>query len=224
MSTQILSHYEMVSGMPEDTVVTFHGVSWEEYEELLQQVGEAAGLRISYGDGTLQVMTLSSGHENYVRFIENLINTIRLRLRMNIRSFGSMTMRKQPEKRGNEPDACFYIQTASKIGKKIQLNFETDPPPDVALEVDVHHDTLWKDSIYAALGVPELWRFDGRTFTIRVLREKQYVEVPQSRALPVLTAQTLTDFLTRLCDEGELETILAFDRWLQSQRQARPQG
>ena len=59
--------------MPEDTVVIFHGVSWEEYEQLLAQAGEASGLRISFDDGTLQVMTLSSEHENYVRFIESLM-------------------------------------------------------------------------------------------------------------------------------------------------------
>ena len=73
MSTQTLSHYEIVSQMPEDTVVIFHGVSWEEYEQLLAQAGEASGLRISFDDGTLQVMTLSSEHENYVRFIESLM-------------------------------------------------------------------------------------------------------------------------------------------------------
>ncbi len=215
MSTQILSHYEIVSGMPGDTVITFYGVRWEEYEELLEQIGEAAGLRISYADGALQVMTLSSEHENYVRFIEKLLSTIQLRLRMNIRSFGSMTMKKQLAKKGNEPDACFYIQSASRIGKRIHLDIETDPPPDVALEVDLHHDTQSKDSIYAALGVPEVWRFDGQSFSIRLLQNNAYVEVPQSRALPFLTSQILTDFLTRLPKDGELETILAFEEWLQ---------
>jgi len=88
MSTQTPSHYEIVSHMPPDAVVTFHSVSWEEYEQLLDEVGESSGFRISYDDGTLQIMTLSSEHEKYVRFFESLITAIRLRLHINIISFG----------------------------------------------------------------------------------------------------------------------------------------
>lgn len=218
MSTETLSHYEIVSRMPEDTVITFHGVSWEEYEQLLELAGEASGRRISYDNGTLQIMTLSSEHENYVRFIENLVNTIRLRLRINIRSFGSVTMRRRQKKKGNEPDACFYIQTVSTIGKRMQLDFSADPPPDVAVEVDIHHESQSKSPIYAALGVPEVWRFDGQRVSIHLLQDNGYVEVPRSLALPVLTGQILTDFLTRLREDGEFEAIVAFDEWLKSQQ------
>lgn len=195
--------------------MTFHGVSWEEYEQLLDQLGEASGLRISYGDGRLQVMTLSSEHENYVRFIESLITVIRLRLRINIRSFGSATMKHKKRKKGNEPDACFYIQTAAVIGNRIKIDFSTDPPPDVAVEVDIHHDSQSKSSIYAALGVPEIWRFDGQKLSIHLLHGKDYVEAPQSQALPILTSQALTEFLIRLPKDGESQTLLAFDEWLQ---------
>jgi Uma2 family endonuclease len=219
MSTRILSHYEIVSQMPPDTVVTFHGVSWEEYEELLDQIGESAGLRVSFNDGRLEVMTLSTEHESYARFIERLMTAVCLRLRINIRSFGSATMKERKRKKGNEPDACFYIQTASVIGNRIHLDFATDPPPDVAVEVDIHHDSQSKFPIYAALGVSEIWRFDGRRLSIHLLHDNNYVEVAQSRALPMLTSQVLTEFLTRLPIDGEFQTLMAFDEWLQSQVQ-----
>ena len=219
MSTQTSNHYEVVSQMPEDAVVTFHGVSWEEYEQLLDQAGEASGLRISYDNGRLQVMTLSSEHENYVRFIEKLIAAISLRMHINIRSFGSATMKKRQKKKGNEPDACFYVQSVPLIGNRIQLDFDTDPPPDFAVEVDIHHESQPKFGIYSALGLPEVWLFNGQSLSIHLLRGNDYLESPQSQALPLLTSATLTHFLTRLPKDGDFQTLVAFDEWLKSQQQ-----
>lgn len=218
MIAQTVSYYDIVTQLPADTVVTFHGVSWEDYEGLLDQVGEASGLRISFDDGRLTVMTLSTEHENYARFLEKLLTIISLRLRLNIRFFGGATMKKAKRRKGLEPDACFYVQTADRLGTRMQLDFEVDPPPDIAVEIDVHHDSLFKFPIYAALGVPEVWRYDGQHLTISVLREGQYVTTPQSQALPLLTGQVLTEFLTRLREEGELQALLAFDEWLHSRQ------
>lgn len=218
MITQTVSYYDIVSQLPADSVVIFHDVSWDEYQDLLEQVGEAHGLRLSYDNGTLNVMTLSTEHENYARFIESLVRLISLRLRLNIRFFGGSTMKKAKRRKGLEPDACFYVQSADLLGTRMQLDFEVDPPPDIAVEIDVHHDSLSKFSIYAALGVPEIWRYDGQEMTISVLQEGRYATVTQSQALPLLTSQILTEFLTRLREEGEFQAILAFDEWLQSRQ------
>ncbi len=208
------SHYDIIARLPEDTTVTFHHVSWEEYEELLTQVGEPAGLRISFDKGTLCAMTLSAQHEKYVRFTESLITAIRLRLRLKILGFGSATMRKRAESVGKEPDACFYIQTADQLGPRIQLDFAVDPPPDLAVEIDIHHDSLDKFPIYVELGVPEIWRYDGRALTIYHLQRKRYVKREASQALPMLTGKLLTDYLNRLQSEDEFQVLLAFDAWL----------
>ena len=216
MITETSNYYEIVSRLSSDTVVIWHGVTWEDYEELLEQVGEASGLRISYNDGTLKVMTLSHEHEKYVRFIDRLVSTLSLRLKINILFFGSATMKKRQKRKGNEPDACFYVQTAGVIGNRIHLSMEVDPPPDVAVEVDVHHDSQDKYSIYAAFGVPEIWRYDGEEMKIYLLEDGRYVESPTGSALPMLTAGILTEYLARLREEGEFNTILAFDAWLQS--------
>jgi len=217
MTTQTLSYYEIVTHLPANTVVIFHDVGWDEYEHLLDQVGESRGLRISYIDGTLQVMSPSAKHESYVRFLEKLSAVISLRLRINILSFGSSTMKKQKARQGLEPDACFYVQSAPLIGNRMQLDFATDPPPDIAVEIDIHHGSISKLPIYAALGVPEIWHFDGQQLTIHQLAQDAYIPVENSRALPLLTNRILTDFLTRLREEGEFQTILAFDEWLQTQ-------
>jgi Uma2 family endonuclease len=219
MTTQTASYYDIVAQLPADAEVTFRGVSWEAYEDLLEQLeqaGESSGLRISFDTGALTVMTLSTEHENYARFLEKLLAIMSVRLRLNIRSFGSATMRKRKKSKGKEPDACFYVQTADALGTRIHLDFEVDPPPDIAVEIDVHHDSLSGFSIYVALGVPELWRYDEHELTIHWLQGDDYVIASQSLALPLLTSQCLTEFLTRLRDDGEFQALLAFDEWLQS--------
>lgn len=221
MSTQITNYYETVSQLPEDASVTFSCVSWDEYEELLERVGEAPGLRITYDDGSLHVMTISSEHEKYASFISSLIAGIRLRLRMNILAFGSATMRKRRRSKGHEPDACFYVQTAALIGNRIQLDFEKDPPPDIVVEIDVHHDSRSRFPVYLALGVREIWRYDGQSMTIyRLSREshdQQYIDVGTSAALPMLSATLLTEMIERMRSDGELSALSAFDEWLQCQ-------
>jgi Uma2 family endonuclease len=217
MSTQTTVHYDIVSRLPSESSVTFRNVAWEDYADLIEQVGEAGHLRISYEAGTLTAMTLSPEHENYARLIEKLIGLLSVRLRLNIRSFGSATIRKEKLQKGLEPDACFYIQTADLIGNRLLLDFEKDPLPDVAVEIDIHHDTTEKLRIYTVLGVQEVWRFDGKSITIHVLDETSYQRSGTSHALPMLTDAVLSEALNRLSSEGELAALLAFDKWLQAQ-------
>src|SRR5439155_9691585 len=117
---------------------------------------------------------------------------IRLRNRITIRSVGSATMRKRKKTKGNEPDACFYVQSAPLIGNRVDIDFEIDPPPDIAVEIDLHRDSISKFSIYAALGVGEVWRYDGEALKIDWLEGQNYVPTTQSRDLPVLIDEILT--------------------------------
>jgi Uma2 family endonuclease len=221
MIIQTANYYDIVARLPADSEVTFRGVSWDDYEDLLEhleQAGEASGRRISFDMGVLTIMTVSTEHEKYTRFIDQMMALIKVRLRINILSFGSATMRKRKKSKGNEPDACFYVQTADALGNRIHLDFEVDPPPDIAVEIDVHHESRSRFSIYAVLGVPEIWRYDEQELTIHRLQGDDYVIASQSLALPWLTGRVLTEFLTRLRDEGEFQALLAFDEWLQSQQ------
>lgn len=210
---------ELIERMPVDSVLTQHGVSWDDYEELLGSVGESSGLRISYDDGTLQVMSPSSKHERRARLIEQLVGVLSLRLRIRVLYYGSSTMKKRRKQKGVEPDACFYVQNALLVGTKDEIDFETDPPPDVVVEIDLHHDSRSKFPIYAALGVPEAWRYDGDSLTIYQLRDGQYVASPASESLPVLTSAVLTEFLARSPKQDQYDILLAFEDWLKSQQQ-----
>lgn len=217
MTTATSNIYDIVSQMPEGQVETFHDVTWNEYEELLDQVGETRhGLRISYNDGALRVMSLSFEHEKYVDFIKRMMSILSLRLRLDIIFSGSTTMRKKKKSKGNEPDAGFYIQTAAAIGNRLNLDFAVDSPPDVVVEIDIHHDSTDNYPIYAAFGVPEIWRYDGWEATIYHLQENDYVEIGASDALSMITSAIITEYLTRMREEGQFAAITAFDGWLQS--------
>ncbi|MGH9940807.1 MAG: Uma2 family endonuclease [Pyrinomonadaceae bacterium] len=214
MSTHTLNLHAIVENLPAGSFVVLPDIGWDEYEALLGQLGESRGLRTSYCDGTLQIMVVSSEHEKYAWFIGRLISAFSLRLHINILFFGAPTMKKERRRKGLEPDACFYVQSAPLIGNRMQLDFGVDPPPDIAVEIDIHHGSISKFPIYAALGVPEIWRYDGEQLRIHLLKQDEYVLATESQALPLLTGDHLTKLLARLREEGEFQTILAFDEWL----------
>ncbi|MCY7377623.1 MAG: Uma2 family endonuclease [Pyrinomonadaceae bacterium] len=209
---------ELIEKLPPDSHLTVHEQTWKDYENLLEAVGEASGLRISYDGGTLQIMTLSAEHESYAQTVIRLISLLSVFRRIEIGFFGSATIKKSRLEKGTEPDACFYIQTAAQIGNRINLDFSVDPAPDVAVEIDLHHESLYKFPIYAALGVSEIWRYDGRKLEIHHLENGKYITEERSAALPVLTAELLTDFLNRSRTETQSKILFAFEDWLKTQK------
>jgi Uma2 family endonuclease len=217
MTPQTASYTELIERLTPEVTLTLHDISWETYEELLEAVGEAPALRISYNEGVMQIMTISFEHEYFTEVLNQLVGVLRLVKRIKIISFGRATMKKQAKLKGSEPDACFYVQSAKVIGNRFRLDLNSDPPPDIVVEVDIHHDSTSKFPIYAALGVGELWRYDGRELTIHQLQNEEYIKVGASPALPLLTAQVLTDFLTLSQEKDQDETLLVFEEWLRAQ-------
>lgn len=214
---QPANYLDLIESLPENGTLVLRGLDWEEYEELLEAVGEATALRISYNEGTVQIMAISREHEYYAEFLKQLVGRICVVLRIKVIFFGSATLKLEKKLKGAEPDGSFYVQSAAVIGNKIQLDLNTDPPPDVILEIDVHHESLSRLPIYAALGIPEIWHYDERRLTIYQLIDDQYAPAAASRAFPFLTATTLTEFLLRSRQEDQYETLLAFEAWLPQQ-------
>jgi Uma2 family endonuclease len=214
MSTETIPVREILEKLPVDSSLILRNVSWDEYETLLEGLEESSGVRVSYDRGILEIVTLSSEHESYCRLLEKLLALFSTRRRVRILSFGSSTMRRKESGKGTEPDACFYVQTAPAIGRKIRIDFGLDPAPDVVAEIDLSHDSLSKLPTYAALGVPEVWRYDGNEVRIYQLREGRYVAAAASLALPELTPGVLTDFLNRSRRNDQFEILLAFEEWL----------
>ncbi len=164
-------------------------------------------------------MATAFPHERAKSVIHDLVVVLSDELDIDVESFGSTTFRAEMKSKGAEPDDCFYVQNASLvIGKQENLDLTFDPPPDIALEVDHTSASLDKFPIYAALGVPEIWRVSKSTVRIHILSEDWYDESPASRAFPFLTSETLSKFLAQRLSEGERRAARAFRAWLASHR------
>lgn len=107
--------------LPADSTLVLRRAGWQEYESLLEAVGEEAGLRISFDRGILHIMTTSAECESYTQFIENLVRLCALRLGLTLRCFGSATIKKQRQQKGSEPDCRSYAQSALLIGQRKQI-------------------------------------------------------------------------------------------------------
>jgi Uma2 family endonuclease len=140
-------------------------------------------------------MVLSAEHENYKDVLVLLLNILAEELGIDVSSFGSTTFRREDLARGFEPDGCFYIQNEAAVRGKKQIDLAVDPPPDLVIEIDIASLSLDKFPIFAASGVGEVWRYDGRRVAIFTLEGGQYVEQAHSAALPIVTSAALTDFV-----------------------------
>jgi len=217
MTTQTVAYKELIERLTPEITLTLYGISWDTYEDLLETVGEAPALRISYNEGVVQIMTISFEHEFFAECISRLVDRLSSIRRIKIIFFGRATMKKQEKLKGAEPDACFYVKSAAAIGNKIRIDLNSDPPPDIVVETDIHHDSQSKLPIYAALGVPEVWRFDGKALTIHRLNNGQYIEAPRSEQLPIISGEIITRFLARAQSEDQDEALRAFEDWLREQ-------
>jgi Uma2 family endonuclease len=127
---------------------------------------------------------------------------------------GSSTYRRRQKAKGAEPDKSFNLKHAAQMIGKGQIDLETDPPPDVVLEIDLSNESVSKFPIYAALRVPEIWIYDGQHASFYQLAEQNYREILHSLAFPVLTSAALTDLVAQSKTSGQNAALDAFRRWL----------
>jgi Uma2 family endonuclease len=113
-----------------------------------------------------------------------------------------------------EPDECFYIQNQALVRGKRSIDLNEDPPPDLVIEVEVTHSTIDRMDIYAALGVPELWRWDNGALQFWVLSQQHYQQVQHSATFPQLSATDLETFIA-LADQTDQTTLIRrFRAWV----------
>ncbi|MBI3269716.1 MAG: Uma2 family endonuclease [Planctomycetes bacterium] len=197
-----------------DSLVVLHDVSWRLYESLLREVGDRP-VRLTYDRGELEIMSPSPTHEQTKKFLGRFIEILTLELDIPILSGGSTTFRRRDLKRGLEPDECYYIQNAGRIKPHAKVDLVNDPPPDLAVEVDVRNRSVDRQGIYAALGVPELWRWTGRRVVFaRLTKARGYEAIASSLAFPFLSSDTVQRFLDRASDLNETALVRSFRDWV----------
>jgi Uma2 family endonuclease len=180
---------------PAEQRMILHDVSWRTYESLLEDHRDTGTPRFAYDRGTLEIMSPSPEHERVNRNIALIIEMVAAEFGIDVQDLGSTTFRREDLERGFEPDSCFYIQNEARIRGKDRIELPEDPPPDLVVEIDLTNPSLDKLPIYARLGVPEVWRYDGKNVSILRLEGDGYAEAGESAALPPLDAGTLGEFV-----------------------------
>jgi len=182
------------------SMITIHSLSWQDFEQILIELGEKRSTRIAYYRGTLEIMSPLALHERPHRIIADIVKTILEAQGRDWEDFGSTTL-KQPEIAGVEPDTCFYIQNASRVRGCTNMDLAVYPPPDLAIEADVTSKTTL--NAYKALCVPEVWIYRNRQLKIYLLQNGDYTESSVSSIFPDLPIiEMIPQLVQKAIDEG----------------------
>jgi Uma2 family endonuclease len=197
--------------------IILEGMTWETYQALLKDLGEQRSSRLAYERGTLEIIMPSDFHEIINRLLEAIVRTLTDELSMKIKGYGSTTLDREDLSSGVEPDSCFYIQNVDRVLGKT-LDIKTDPPPDLAIEVDITSSSRRRFGIYLQLQIPEVWRYTKQKgAVIYKLQNGEYVECQFSPTFEMISGEILTQFLQVAETEDDNSVIRALRQWLRSQ-------
>jgi len=193
-------------------------VSWEEYEQLLDELGGGYAPRIQYDEGTLELMAPLFIHERDKELASILVRTLAEETGLDVLAAGSTTFKRKSLRKGAEPDACFYIRNIDRVAGKERIDLRSDPPPDLVIEIDVTHPQRSKMKTYARFGAPEFWRFNGKRFEIFELISNTYVARESSLAFPILRAEDIGVLIEQNRSKGDIAAANSFRKWAQGRK------
>jgi Uma2 family endonuclease len=197
--------------------LVLRGVEWSEYRKI-SDAFNGRHLRLTYDRGTLEFMTISSTHGRFGRLLARLVGALTEELALPLCSCGDMTCDREDLERGLEPDECFYITNEPLVRDREKIEVGIDPPPDLAVEIEITRSSRNRLGIYAALGVPEVWRFDGESLTMHQrLANGQYAVAERSPQFPFLSATELGKFLQLYTQMEENALVRSFRDWVRKQ-------
>lgn len=197
--------------------VLLSNVSWQTFSTLLDELGEHRSSRLTYDQGSLEIMAPASTHENANRMLEGLIVVLLEELDLEFKRTGSFTCRRDDLERGAEPDSCYYIQHEAQVRNKEPIDLNRDPPPDLVVEIEHTQSALPKLQLYATMGVPEFWRYNGDELYIYQLVKGNYAQCQHSLAFAAINLTEIPRFLQQGKQHGELKMTKNFRKWVRKQ-------
>lgn len=202
--------------VPPGSQLLIKEINWKIYEQILEDLGDDRGTRVNYSQGVLEIMNPLPEHEDDKVMIGDFVKVILEELDLEFRSLGSTTFKSEAMNQGIEADDCFYIENEAKIRGKKRIDLSIDPPPDLAIEIDLTSRT--KLTNYQVLRVKEVWRFDGKTLLINVLEEGEYISSSVSYHFPGLSlAEVIPDYLEQSRVQGRNAVFKKFRSWIREQ-------
>ncbi len=197
-----------------ETRTVLENVRWDTFVELSEQ-RRGSVPRMTFDEGVLELMSPRRQHENIGRLIGRIVETYTEMLDIEIQTVASTTFKRKDLQKAFEADESYYIEHAEQIRPKEEVDLTIDPPPDLVIEVEITSSAIQKLKLFAAMGVPEVWRHDGERLQMFTLSDGKYVPIETSRALGGLTAKMIDSFLDRRFDLGETAIIRGFRQSLQ---------
>ncbi|WP_354635499.1 Uma2 family endonuclease [Planktothricoides raciborskii] len=194
--------------------VVLNQISWHTYEQLLAEMEDNRTIRLCYDRGLLEIMTPLLDHENPKEILTALVGVLAEELNIEIMRAGSTTLKRPDLAKGAEPDSSFYIQNERLVKGKSRIDLTTDPPPDLVIEIYVSSSSVDREGIYAAMGVPEIWRCDRGVVKFLQLEAGKYIMVERSLAFPLLSVTELTKFFSQSQTLGETTLLRSFRAWV----------
>lgn len=195
--------------------LALRGVSWALYDQLLKLAGNGLP-RMTYDQGTLEMEMPSKRHEALKWIVGRFIEAYAEESGIDYEAAGSTTWRREAVAGGLEADESYYIQNFEKVhGREVDL--AVDPPPDLAVEIDLSPPEVEKASVYARLCVPEIWRWrSGRLAALVRQPDGGYIERATSAALPSFPLADLTVALEDYPRVAAAHAVAAFRRRIRS--------
>ncbi len=205
-----------VASPPPEQRLRLSQVPWDNYLRISDGMGPRH-VRVTYDQGEMEIMTLSYEHENRKHILGILVVELAVEMSIDICGCGSMTLRREDLERGLEGDECYWIQNERVVRGRLEIDLDVDPPPDLALEIDISRSFLNRMGIYAALRVPEVWRWDGQVLRAFLLSaDGTYQQSESSRAFPFLPLAEFAKFLEPT-ELSETQLVRSFRAWVREQ-------
>ncbi|AFZ23875.1 hypothetical protein Cylst_1596 [Cylindrospermum stagnale PCC 7417] len=187
-------------------------ISWQQLENILEEMGEKRAARISYSHGWLEIMVPLPEHEKDKEFIGDLVKILLDKLEIDFEPLGSTTFKNEQMQQAVEPDACFYIQNQAAVIGKNRIDLNIDPPPDLAIEIDITSRTQFGN--YQLLGVPELWRYKQQSLDIFLLQQGKYVKSLSSPNFPnIPIIELVNEYVQQCLTIGRSQAIRNLRSW-----------
>lgn len=197
--------------------IILQNISWQTFKTMLAEMGDNRATRLAYDSGIVEIMTPLMPHENSNRLIEVFVGVLCEELCLEVKRTGSLTLTRDDLERGGEPDSSYYIQNEALVRGKENIDLAIDPPPDLVLEVEYSRSRIDKLNLYAAMGIPEFWRYNGNVLRIYQLELGQYVESSKSLTFAPVPVNEIPRFLKESRDVGEITCTRNFRNWVKQQ-------
>jgi Uma2 family endonuclease len=193
-------------------------ISWQQLENILEEMGEKRAARISYSDGWLEIMVPLPEQEKDKEIVGDLVKILLEILDVDFEPFGSTTLKNERMRQAVEPDTSFYIKNQAAVIGKNRIDLNIDPAPDLAIEIDITARTQFEN--HQILGVPELWRYKKQGLEIFLLQDGKYVKSPSSPNFPnIPIVELVNEYVQQTLTIGRSQAMRNFRSWVKENLQ-----